>query len=344
MHASKLSVYQIYFAPEQLAGIDSRFIPYDNSASPRPDEHEFYVFQKEYHSGRTQDGFHGYLSWKFREKTGIGGAEFLDFCMMNPGYDVYFINPFPIEICFGNIWEQGEMWLPGMSRLAQELFDHCGYTINLSQMPRRLSTTAFCNFWVGSPKFWDQYMDFCLPLYNFLLTNPQHSLAKAVLDPADPGRKASYFAFIFERLFTTLLNFTSGISYAAYTFSRRELARRYPDCYANFLTELQQYETRHPNDPQPLLSQPKFVQFLNRQQRAIQIANKPKWRRTFNKGWNGWTQSNLRRKMLERPAWKYLDGKLFYLLNPGYVHWRRDLPKQEDSPPIDSNPAAPMDR
>ncbi len=327
MQANKFNVYQIYFAPEQLAGIDSQFIPYDNSASPRPDEHEFYVFQKEYHAGSAQDGFHGYLSWKFSEKTGIDGSEFIHFCTMNPGHDVYFINPFPIEICFGNIWEQGEMWLPGMSRLAQELFDHCGYRINLSQMPRRLSTTAFCNFWVGSPKFWDQYMHFCLPLYNFLQNHPQHSLAKAVRDPADPGRKASSFAFIFERLFTTLLNVTPGISYAAYTYSRQELARRYPNCYANFLTELQRYETRHPNDPQPLQSQPRFVEFLNKQQRAIQIANKTKWRQTFNKGWNSWTQSNLRREMLKRPAWKYLDGKLFYLLNPAYVHWRRDLPR-----------------
>src|SRR4051812_20784285 len=104
----KIKAYQIYFDPQQVAGLDPAFVPYDNSGSPEKDEREFYVFQKEYHEGHIRpDEWTGFLSWKFQAKSGIRGSDFLKYCHANPGHDVYFVNPFPIKVCLGNVWKQG---------------------------------------------------------------------------------------------------------------------------------------------------------------------------------------------------------------------------------------------
>lgn len=322
---NRIKIYQIYFSPDQLGSIDRLFIPYDNSASPRPDEHEFYVFRKEYLEGKIQAELQGYFSWKFQEKTGLKGSDFINFCLQNPGHDVYFINPFPNEICHGNIWRQAEMWTPGITKLTQELLDRCGYAINLATMPRKLTTTAYCNYWVGTAKFWEQYMYFCLPLYDFLHVNQNDTLVKALLSTADSGRKVSYFAFIFERLFSTLLAFTPGISYAAYTYSRDELRQRYPRSQADFIANLQDIERAFPEDPEPLLKSPTLIQFLHNQERAIHFANRDEWHRHFNKQWQRWTNCSLRQKMLRNKRFKAWEVELFTLLNPGLVHWRKDL-------------------
>jgi hypothetical protein len=325
METSKHSIYQIYYAPGQLHSLDPAFLPYDNSASERPQQHEFYVFQKEYLAGNTKDGITGFLSWKFEEKTGLDVAAFLRFCNKNPGRDVYFINPFPIEICYGNIWRQGEMWTPGITAIAQELLDQCGYGIDLASLPRQLRSMAYCNYWVGTPRFWDRYMAFCLPLYRWIHTNPDDPLSQRLLSMGDAGRKATYFSFIFERLFSTLLATDNSISYASYQYSRAELHERYPGCYANFLADLQELEELRPDDHEPVLHSRRHQHFLRRQDQAMRLLNRPWIRQRFNRGWPRWESSTLRQKTIKKHWLRKREMELFQLLNPAYVHWRRDL-------------------
>ena len=67
METAKYLIHQIYYAPGQLHSLDPAFLPYDNSASERPQEHEFYVFQKVYLAGNTKEEITDFLSWKFQE-------------------------------------------------------------------------------------------------------------------------------------------------------------------------------------------------------------------------------------------------------------------------------------
>lgn len=326
MAANPHFVHQIHYAPGQLQVLDPAFLPYDNSASERPQEHEFHVFQKEYLAGNTKDGVTGYLSWKFQEKTSLDGEAFLRFCEESPGHDVYFINPFPIEICYGNIWRQGEMWTPGVTAIAQELLDRCGYGIHLASLPRQLKSMAFCNYWVGTTRFWDRYMAFCLPLYQQIHNNLDDPLSQRLLSLGDPGRKATYFSFIFERLFSTLLASDHSISYAAYRYSRANLHERYPACYADFLADLQELEERLPDDPEPVLRSRRHQRFLRLQNRAMRLMNRPWIRQTFNRRWPQWESSSIRQKTSRNHFLQKREMEMFHLLNPAYVHWRRDLP------------------
>jgi hypothetical protein len=224
----KFKIHQIYFRPDQASKLDPKFIPYDNSACPMPDLREFYVFQKEFRSGRiATDAYTGYLSWKFAKKSGIDGAKFIEFCESNPGHDVYFINPFPMAIQHGNVWTHGEIHHPGILERAGYIFNQVGYSTDLKTLPTSLRTTAYCNFWVGNRRFWDEYMAFCLPIYDYILGAMPSPEREKLFARADDVIGASYFSFIFERLFTTFLLAHPEIKACGYIFSQQELKLRY---------------------------------------------------------------------------------------------------------------------
>jgi hypothetical protein len=224
-----IEIHQIYYLERQRAFLDPAFIPYDNTENPRPQWAETHVFRKEYASRPCPAGSHvGYLSWKFGAKTRIPGQRFADFVNDNPGYDVYFINPFPIHArLFKSVWEQGEYYHPGITRFSQAVVRRAGYAFDLAGMINDGSTLLYCNYWVGNRTFWDKYMKLSGDVADVLL----HGLTeaeRAFLDSfADHTQTLSHVAFVLERLFSTLLLHDPDIKYRAYRYSWAELRGRY---------------------------------------------------------------------------------------------------------------------
>lgn len=249
----EIKIWQIYFAKWQLATLDPDFIPYDNSPCPTPDLREFYVFRKEYLEGRVPaDAYAGYFSWKFKEKTGMTGKEFESYCQANPGYDVYFVNPFPLEIHYGNVWLQGEASHSNkIVKITQKIFDKIGYKTDLRTLPANLRTAAFCNFWVGNKKFWDGYMSFCLPIWDYIFNEMPANEKAELFSIADKERKASYFSFVFERLFTTYLLTNPNIKSLAYKYDEKFLELTYSKEEAAIILEMQRLEEQFPNEIEP---------------------------------------------------------------------------------------------
>ena len=259
-----IKAHQIYFLKDQIPKLDPAFLPYDNSGCTVPDEREYFVFRTEYAAGRIDPNtLTGYLSWKFGEKTQISGQDFKTFCDSNSGFDVYFINPYPMEICLGNVWQQGDERHPGILELTQHIFDQINYSIELKNIPAALRHDAFCNFWVGNKKFWDSYMNFCKPIYDYIQDGLQEPYKSKLFTKADPYRTASYFAFIFERLFTTFLATHPKIKAKGYRFSPEQLRARCGDNGAILLNALYDLEDKYSDDPQPLDRDPVLSAGLN---------------------------------------------------------------------------------
>jgi len=204
-------IFQIFYDSVQQEHLDSAFIPYDNRENPRPDLCEYYVFRKEYFSGCCNNGFVGFVSWKFFEKTGLTGSEFQRWIIENPGYDVYFINPYPMQRCKLNVWRHGNRCHPGISDLAQNLLLKCGYNIDLLSLSMAEEDVAFCNYWVGSASFWKKYIDFCDPIYEVIDSKLSESEVSALMRSADKNSGLCYIPYILERLFSTLLTVDSSI-------------------------------------------------------------------------------------------------------------------------------------
>lgn len=222
-------IHQIYYLPSQLPLLDPAFTPYDNIANENREFAEYHIFEKEYKAGKiADDALTGYVSWKFGDKTRLRGRQFLKFVAANPGYDVYFINPFPMQMkFFKNMWLQGEFYHPGILELSQRIFERAGYAIDLSAEVQKRETALYCNYWVGSKTFWEKYMAFIGPINNVLRSGLDAPEKEKLHSIADRGNDFSYIAFIIERVFSTLIYHEKSIRYLAYPHSYSDIRRKY---------------------------------------------------------------------------------------------------------------------
>lgn len=170
---------------------------------------EFAIFVDIYRAGLHRGpGLTGVFSPKFQLKTGISGKQFVDFIEENPGGDVYIANPGPASAFINfNIWENGEMFHPGIVGASQALLDAAGIGWDLSDQPRHgIDVLLYCNFWVGTEAFWDDYVGrVLLPIAKFLEREPEHPASRGIFQDTKHTSAAPYLPFMIERMFTTYL-------------------------------------------------------------------------------------------------------------------------------------------
>jgi hypothetical protein len=213
-----VTIYQIYYREDQKPHLDSEFIPYNNEGDKDP-LLEFNVFRKIYRSQEHHKGeLWGALSWKFTQKTGLTGKCLHSFIKSNPGYDVYYCNPFPeFEAIYQNLWAQGETAHPDFINLNKEVFEIIGlpHGLLLEEIQPKAAFAA-TNSIVGSAKFWSAYFAFIEGVLEKLFSKGGESLLKKLhsssADAKGAHAGASYIPFIVERLFAVFLYSQEGKS------------------------------------------------------------------------------------------------------------------------------------
>ncbi len=216
-------MFQNFYAPGQEKKLDPAFVPHDGTRNARTDYREVALFVRMYHAGQHKAAdYTGIVSPKFGEKTRISGADFLRFVERNPGYDVYFINPYPINAYYSfNVWEHGEICHAGLIAVAQDLFDRAGIQCDLATLGRNShATLLYCNYWLGNERFWDRFIDLNLRLLRAVESLPPRARERLfALDPEYPDQ-VPILPFVFERVFSTLLLLDSSLKGCAYPLSR----------------------------------------------------------------------------------------------------------------------------
>lgn len=214
-----ISIFEPLYESNQTL-TEYTFLPLIREGNIRPEWREFQILIDVYHSEKyLEHDYTGIFSPKFNLKCKISGKQFLEFIQAHPGKDVYFINPFPqIAYWSFNVWMQGEHAHPGLCNVAQNLLDACGIDIKLSDIPRHSpNILAYSNFWVGSRKFWQQYVGGLLvPIAEFLENNPKHPAAISVMSKTIHTNSAPFLPFIIERLFSSYLSANQQWSFGAY--------------------------------------------------------------------------------------------------------------------------------
>lgn len=226
----QIQIYQIYYLAEQIASLDPAFIPYDNTSNRFPKLMEYAVFIENYDAGRVSDSgadLIGYVSWKFGAKTGLTGAKFIDFVCASPPSDVYFINPYPEALTYRNVWYQGEDYHPGLVDFTQSILDKLNYTIDLIKIENNIDSTALCNYWIASPRFWDAYIAFTRPVFNYLVRDATPDEQAFLWSKADRDSGHSFFPYILERMFPTFLAIRTDFTRTYYRYSSYELRLRH---------------------------------------------------------------------------------------------------------------------
>jgi len=211
-------IYQIFYKEEQVPSLDRSFVPYFNF----PNDTIFREYKVMY-DNYNPDNYDasklvGFFSWKFGQKTGISGKKFLRFIDENPGYDVYFINPFPQHaFLFYNAWYNGECFHEGLIDAAREVLREAGLKIDIESMRNNLNNLCYCNFWVGNKSFWGKYLALTEPCYNIIRSSPKFR-QKFLEGNAEKNSSIPIplFSYFMERMFSTLLALDSTIKACPY--------------------------------------------------------------------------------------------------------------------------------
>lgn len=211
----KVRIFQIYYRPEQRQYLDPAFEPYNNEGDDSP-LLEFNVFRKLSQSRLVKRAeLWGALSWKFGRKTGLTGEQLRQTIAANPGYDVYYCNPFPeMEGLYHNFWLQGETSHPNFLLLSREFFAAAGLDEGLITELVPSQRFAASNYFVATPRFWAGYLQFVEDAI-VKAEAGMSSTARAMMYSSAADRKglhagASYLPFIIERLFDVYLHRSPG--------------------------------------------------------------------------------------------------------------------------------------
>jgi hypothetical protein len=203
--ATDYPIYQIYFSPSQIAHLDGAFTPLDNSNQDDP-LREFAVFEKLAKDARQKKAaLWGALSWRFAEKTGLKGGELRQAITQQPGFDLYYCNPYPEhEALYINGWQQGVVSHPAFTELCAAVLDAAGLDRRETSSLQPAKDFSVCNYFVATPAFWASY----LPWVREVIERARANLPAPVLqvldsrlsDPTNAHPGATYWPFIVERL------------------------------------------------------------------------------------------------------------------------------------------------
>lgn len=237
-----MKIFQIYYKQEQKLTLDTKFIPYDNTENLSPDLREWYIWNKEFQLLYDTEDYWGFFSPKFKEKSNLTGDQVFDHISNNLGIDVYLFNPcIANEALFANPWEQGDIYHPNISTIANTFLHKIGYPeINVREILMDSSTMIFTNYIVGSKAFWKGFIEFSQKLFDECDKDEQfkdqvfgRGRSNYALD-----KSASMFAFLIERLVPTYL-VLFNIKTLAYKYSPNSLLPK----YNNYITDIDALST-----------------------------------------------------------------------------------------------------
>lgn len=164
-------IYQIYYDQETSGKLQAGFLPLDNTENKRPDWFEFWVILNFLQKHQLADNtWYGFLSPKFREKTGIESGNLLgiidavdlqaDVLLVDYGWD---------QIAyFKNVWEQGEKWHPGLKELTQYFLDASGRNLRLDDIVTSSTTAVFSNFIIAKKQYWLDWLQIATEFFDFV--------------------------------------------------------------------------------------------------------------------------------------------------------------------------------
>lgn len=221
-----VAVFEPIYSPDQTLTC-AEFLPLVRADNSRPEWREFKIMIDMYRNGDyLRHDYTGLFSPKFTLKSKISGTTFLEFVQRHSDSDICFINPFPqLAYWSYNVWMQGEQAHPGLMQAAQALLDASGVKMKLRDTPRNgPESLAYCNFWVGSQRFWEEYVGrTLLPIADFLEANPSHGAALVVMTDTMHTDPAPYLPFIVERLFSSYISLYPELPRSAYALCAQEV-------------------------------------------------------------------------------------------------------------------------
>ena len=234
-----IEIYQIYFKDELKEHLDPAFVPMSNIDNPRPHLREWCKWDREHEGVLAKDvDLWGYVSWKFKQKTGLTGTQALDFINANPGHDVYLFNPCIVnEAVFANSWEQGDIHHPNISDIGNRFLRKLGYDYNVNEYIIDRRKNVFANYVIGNRKFWTGFMEFSRKLFIEADLDPQfkEEVFGAGRSNYAHDKTLPNFTFLIERLIPSYIDLME-LESIGYVYTQETVLEKYQSLFNDIAT------------------------------------------------------------------------------------------------------------
>lgn len=204
-----MKIFQAYYKEEQREHLDKEFYPFDNTANPVINFHEYYIYKRIYEQAvSNNEDVWGHFSWQWKKKLeSVSARQIIDIIQSNPGADVYTFHPYPWECAEAwNVWEQGHWCHPNIIKISEQILKGMGIDPIVLQTPMGSRDYLCVNYFVGNKNFWDRLLIF---LDNFVnVCNNLSGEYKTLLDESADYKAnlaLNYRGFICERMISTFL-------------------------------------------------------------------------------------------------------------------------------------------
>lgn len=186
--------------------LDPGFTPLDNTDSIKPEWREYFPI-RDYLLNETLDErcYYGFFAPNFFAKTNMDSAKVLEFIEQDTNSDVIFFSPYcDQQALFLNSFTQGEIYVPGLIKSAQQFLDKIGFHVSLRNYVMDSRSMVFCNYFVAKPAFWRVWLEINEKLYE--LSEFPGDLYEMLNKTTDyHGAKIPTKVFIMERIASLLL-------------------------------------------------------------------------------------------------------------------------------------------
>ncbi|MBX9883419.1 MAG: hypothetical protein K2X68_00430 [Novosphingobium sp.] len=217
---SPLDIYQAYASDAHKALLAPIARPYDIGNNTGNSQREYELFKRIHAERPRAAGPWGLVSAKFELKTCVPLDAFHAFAATSlaAGADCAFINPMiGNEALHANVWEQWWMFKEPVTALCQFL-----ETVAPIDAHRIMASEcfAFCNYFVGTDRFWQAYFDYVEVFLGALEEQRRRGtpVGQFYASSGIYARDTSVTTrpFIIERLFSSFLSTHPELQVAAY--------------------------------------------------------------------------------------------------------------------------------
>ncbi|WP_240733794.1 hypothetical protein [Herbaspirillum huttiense] len=195
-------ILQIHYDEASRRMLDPGFTPLEIVGNPRPDWREYWGIRNYFlNTALNEDDYYGFLSPLFFDKTRMNAQQVHAFMDSRPGADVYTFSPSMSDAsAYLSVFEQGARRHPGIVPVAQALMADIGLDVNLQSLINNFRSTAYCNYIIAKPVFWDKW--FAINEHMFALAEANATpLARKLNEVTDYGKSTVQMkVFIMERI------------------------------------------------------------------------------------------------------------------------------------------------
>ena len=202
------AIYQIFYSEATRAQLDPGFIALDNLANERPDWFEYWPIRNHLlANGAPDDGYTGFFSPKFGEKTGLFSTQVHDFIDQQAAdVDVVLFSPYFDQMAiYWNIFEQGFNHHPEALDTFQGAVAAILPGVRIETLLTDSRNTVFSNFFAARGRFWREWLRLNETLFS-IAESGKGNLAQALNREVTYGKeKVASKVFVMERVATLML-------------------------------------------------------------------------------------------------------------------------------------------